>query len=169
MYKGYEIASSDKNIKDKFLTTSKGTFLAANTLEELKKKIDSKMKDAASPALFDNDFEGWKGKAESLGYEVKENKTTGLWEAKEGIAIKGTYNKTKGGRLYLDSKVNDDVMYQGQSYPVKELHRILANKGKVKEFNELSEKEQKERMGNPFALYENGDNIYAVVRRNKVN
>lgn len=39
-YKGYEIASSDKNIADKFLTTSKGTFLAANTLEELKKKID---------------------------------------------------------------------------------------------------------------------------------
>ena len=39
-YKGYEIASSDKNIADKFLTTSKGIFLAANTLEELKKKID---------------------------------------------------------------------------------------------------------------------------------
>lgn len=68
-----------------------------------KKMKDSKVNDAASPALFDNDFEGWKGKAESLGYEVKENKTTGLWEAKEGIAIKGTYNKTKGGRLYLDS------------------------------------------------------------------
>lgn len=128
-----------------------------------------KMKDAASPALFDNDFEGWKAKAEGLGYEVKENKTTGLWEAKAGIAIKGTYNKTKGGRLYLDSKANDDIMYQGQSYPVKELHRILANKGKVKEFSQLSEKEQKERMDNPFALYESGDNIYAVVRRNKVN
>lgn len=68
-----------------------------------------------------------------------------------------------------DSKTKDDIFYQGQQYPAKELHRILANKGKVKEFNELSEKEQKERMGNPFALYESGDNIYAVVRRNKAN
>lgn len=133
------------------------------------KTAAKKMKDAASPALFDNDFEGWKAKAEGLGYEVKENKTTGLWEAKAGIAIKGTYNKTKGGRLYLDSKANDDIMYQGQLYPAKELHGMLASKGKVKEFSQLSEKEQKERMDNPYALYESGDNIYAVVRRNKIN
>lgn len=52
-YKGFEIFSSDINLTDKFLTTSKGTYLAAKTLEDLKKEIDSKpsAKDKALKAL----------------------------------------------------------------------------------------------------------------------
>lgn len=39
-YKGYEIMESNKNLNDRFITTSKGSYLAAETLEELKKQID---------------------------------------------------------------------------------------------------------------------------------
>jgi hypothetical protein len=143
-YKGYEIIKNDNDDKFRVFLSGFEVFVPQKSLEAAKALIDKKNSKAKDS----------KTKDKSPRWRIKDDKM---------FKLKTAAKKMK------DSKVNDDVMYQGQSYPVKELHRILANKGKVKEFNELSEKEQKERMGNPFALYESGDNIYAVVRRNKVN
>lgn len=43
-YRGFEIAESNKNLSDKFMTTSKGMFLTAKTLGDLKRIIDDRIK-----------------------------------------------------------------------------------------------------------------------------
>lgn len=63
-------------------------------------------KDGASPVEFSS-LSRWQNKAIDLGYRLENNTTRGLWIAYRGNAEMGTYNPTKGGRLYIDNKTTD--------------------------------------------------------------
>lgn len=116
-YKGYEIASSDKNRVDKFLTTSKGTFLAANTLEELKKKIDKlETKDAYEGANIKNGYyAAMTGKARTENPFTKGTPEYTEWDRKWKIGNEDF--KYESNKELFKSKDSDD----------KELKEMLVN------------------------------------------
>jgi len=116
-YKGYEIASSDKNIADKFLTTSKGTFLAANTLEELKKKIDKlETKDAYEGANIKNGYyAAMTGKARTENPFTKGTPEYTEWDRKWKIGSEDF--KYESNKELFKPKDSDD----------KELKEMLVN------------------------------------------
>lgn len=152
-------ANSDEEAKESFKKFILAQFPSTKILEMT---IDAKTKDK------------YGDKIAYKGYLIGEYLNGKFWIEKDGFVIRHEAPSIEDAKkdinmLTADSKTKDDIFYQGQQYPAKELHRILVNKGKVKSFNALSDKEQKEREDNPFALYEAGDDIYAVVRRNRVN
>lgn len=75
---------------------------------------DKCMKDAPAPKDF-FDLDEWKAKAKELGYTIENNKTRGLWIAKEGIGEMGTYNPTKGGRLIVSRPYLDQSSYETET------------------------------------------------------